>query len=272
MTMECSQIKLMLSVTGGYPGQITSSALLYTVMLYCKLLKLHMSSIWFRICLLDECWEKGKWKLPAILIVSLMLYELTAIQIMTVLSKLYASVSSQDQGLFWSTLSYSFAVVTLTSLLKSLCSFSADSCALQWRCSIVDFLQCRYVLKSSLHSTAVLNIDGIDQRITQDVDLFTSKCASALSQVALLPFVIVYYSLYLTLSFGWITLICFSYFGVGCLMGSLLADRLVRLTYLQEFFEGRPSLLYVDALSRLMTATSSSLVTTNPMTCIVMLS
>jgi len=232
-----------------------------------------MSSIWFRICLLDDCWEKGKWKLPVILIVSLMLYELTAIQIMTVLSRLYASVSSQDQGLFWSTLSYSFAVVTLTSLLKSLCSFSADSCALQWRCSIVDFLQCRYVLKSSLHSTAVLNIDGIDQRITQDVDLFTSKCASALSQVALLPFVIVYYSLYLTLSFGWITLlICFSYFGVGSLMGSLLADRLVRLTYLQEFFEGRPSLLYVDALSRLMTATSSSLVTTKPMTCIVMLS
>lgn len=216
-----------------------------------------MSLIWFRICLLDECWEKGKWKLPVILIVSLMLYELTAIQIMTVLSKLYASVSSQDQGLFWSTLSYSFAVVTLTSLLKSLSSFSADSCALQWRCSIVDFLQCRYVLKSSLHSTAVLNIDGIDQRITQDVDLFTSKCASALSQVALLPFVIVYYSLYLTLSFGWITLlICFSYFGVGCLMGSLLANRLVRLTYLQEFFEGRPSLLYVDALSRLMTATN----------------
>jgi ABC-type uncharacterized transport system fused permease/ATPase subunit len=232
-----------------------------------------MSLIWFRICLLDECWQKGKWKIPVILILSLMLYELAAIQIMTVLSQLYASVSAQDQGLFWSTLSYSLVVVTLTSLFKSLCSFFADSCALQWRCTIVDFLQRRYVLKSSLHSTAVLNMDGIDQRITQDVDLFTSKCASLLSQVALLPFVIVYYSLYLTLSFGWITLlICFSYFGVGCLMGSLLAGRLVRLTYLQEFFEGRPSLLYVDALSRLMmSATCSSLVMTKPMTCIIML-
>jgi len=196
---------------------------------------------------LNECWEKGKWKMPLFLIASLVLYELTAVQIMTVLSQLYASVSSQDQDLFWSTLNYSFVIVTITSLFKSLCSFAADSCALQWRCSIVDYVQSRYMLKSSLHST-VLNMDGIDQRITQDVDLFTSKFSFLLSQVALLPLVIVYYAIYLSLSFGWISLfICFSYFGVGCLMGSLLAGRLVRLTYLQEFFEGHPPMLYVDA-------------------------
>lgn len=192
-----------------------------------------------RICFLDQYWEKGKWKLPLLLTVSLVLYEVAAVKVMTVLSKLYSSVSSQNRDLFWTTLGYSIAVVTVISIFKSMCSFASDSCALRWRSFLVEYMQDSYILRSQSQNTLALSIDGIDQRITQDVDLFTSKCATLLSQVMLLPLVIAFYSVYLAVSFGWITVaICFSYFVVGCIGGSSLARRLVNLTYLQEFYEG----------------------------------
>mmetsp|Transcript_23558 Transcript_23558/g.52305 ORF Transcript_23558/g.52305 Transcript_23558/m.52305 type:complete len:694 (+) Transcript_23558:143-2224(+) len=189
----------------------------------------------WRLCLLDECVEHRKYKLPTLLLVTTLAYEIVSMRVMGILSNLYRAVASQDSGLFWATLSYALVVVGLISLLKSINTYAQGSCALYWRTTVVNFVHERLVVASA----AAARLEGAEQRATQDVDRLTQRAAKFAADTAALPVVIVFYTTYLIQLFGpAVPLLCFLYFALGSLACFLLARRLVELVYAQEKCEG----------------------------------
>mmetsp|Transcript_83835 Transcript_83835/g.233886 ORF Transcript_83835/g.233886 Transcript_83835/m.233886 type:complete len:787 (-) Transcript_83835:257-2617(-) len=82
-------------------------------------------------------------------------------------------------------------------------------------------------------------IDNPDQRITQDVDLFTSAFAELVASLVVIPVLVVYYTWYLWTNFNWmLPAFCYLYFALGAIMQGILVKRVVRFVYLQERYEG----------------------------------
>lgn len=126
------------------------------------------------------------------------------------------------------------------SILKSLVVYTSDTCALKWRISLVDALQKKFVKDDvAYHVLSNDLIENVDQRITQDVDRFTTLFSQLLVKVIVLPLVILYYWYFLTVRFGaYVPLVCFMYFAVGGFVSYFLARKLPSLVYSQEQREG----------------------------------
>eukprot|EP00597_Dinobryon_sp_UTEXLB2267_P006684 CAMPEP_0170084678 /NCGR_PEP_ID=MMETSP0019_2-20121128/19798_1 /TAXON_ID=98059 /ORGANISM="Dinobryon sp., Strain UTEXLB2267" /LENGTH=258 /DNA_ID=CAMNT_0010300853 /DNA_START=333 /DNA_END=1105 /DNA_ORIENTATION=+ len=84
-------------------------------------------------------------------------------------------------------------------------------------------------------------LDNVDQRLTQDVKDFTTRMAELLRTAIISPLVIVYYSAYLWVVFGWLApVLCLAYFSLGSLVTCLVLRRtdLVGSSQQQQRLEG----------------------------------
>lgn len=198
-----------------------------------------------KLYFIDQDDIKGKWKPFLGLLILLVAYELIAVNFMSILSKLYSSVASRDMEMFWNTLIYSMLVIIVISLIKSLINYMTDTCSLYWRTYIMQYIHKFYTIR--IEEILNSNIDGIDQRITQDVERLCTKSSQFLTEVMILPFVILFYSFFLVIKFGLITLgICLMYFTIGYIISFFLSSQLNKLTYLQEKYEGEFRSIHVQ--------------------------
>jgi ATP-binding cassette subfamily D (ALD) protein 4 len=195
----------------------------------------------FSICVLErDAYVKTT---AASLFAVALVYETAASYIMTIISRFYEAITNDDLELFMSTLWLSVLLIVLISFLRSLKRFLADYNALLWREGLV--IRLIQILDSpdacvSLHSddgrTAV---DNVDQRISQDVDLLSSKLAEATNSVTTAPFIIAYYSYYLYTIFGiYPPIVCYAWFLIGVILSRQLMAPIASLVYAKEKQEG----------------------------------
>lgn len=180
------------------------------------------------------------WVLAVGLIGSAVCAEWLSTYFMTVLSRFYEAIITENQSLFISELRFACILSFSLAVLKSLKKYCAQSCSLEWRTSKINEIQMYYfdsygtAMKSALSS-----LDNVDQRITQDIENLSVLYADIAEKIAVVPFIIIYYSIYLIRLLGWLVVaIAFSYFLVGTLFGSILMNRLVSVVYHQEVMEG----------------------------------
>lgn len=192
------------------------------------------------ICLTTDCVREEKWKLPSAFLVTSLLYELLSTQSMNILSGLYRAVSSKDSALFEKTLFRALIIVFALAVLKAIANYFNDLCAIQWRRYLVERIHTGYSRFSiEVQSKVVSDVSTKDQRITQDVDRLTTKSAELVASVIVLPAVILYYTFYLLLLFGWMAPVsCFLYFLLGATVCYVVAARLVDVVCAQEQLEG----------------------------------
>lgn len=186
--------------------------------------------------LLAARWQHD-WFFPTIVIVGSIAVEAVSIQVMSILSRMYQSVSSGDEGAFHKTLLFAVFIICVLAVLKAGVAFASDMCAITWRTCIVE--QAHHIVFSKQGVDTVMVHDSIDQRVTQDVDRLTANGAKLLADTAALPAVIAFYSAYLVVTFGWqVVLACVGYFALGSAVSYCLARQLVSVVYAQESLEG----------------------------------
>jgi len=160
---------------------------------------------------------------------------------MGVISNFYFAISQRDSGLFLECLVKSIGIITLVSFFKSLRKYFMEASSLQWRINFVEELHSKYfqpmVTFDVLSGSTVAN--DADQRITQDVDKLTTLLAKVMDKLATVPGLIIFYSIYLFLNFGWITpCLCYLYFILASMASFSLTLSLSYLMYMQEKYEG----------------------------------
>jgi ABC-type uncharacterized transport system fused permease/ATPase subunit len=95
-------------------------------------------------------------------------------------------------------------------------------------------------------------ITNIDQRITTDVDTFCDNSVKILEKLIITPFVILFYTLYLSIFFDFFSpVLCFVYFLVGGFICHSFARRIISIGYIQSQFEGDFRLLHISFLESL---------------------
>lgn len=193
-----------------------------------------------RICWSENCIDAGKWKVPAALLLFSLLYELFSTQSMGILSGLYRAVSDKDLRLFETTLQKALFIVFVLAFLKAISNYCNDLCAIRWRAYLVDHIHGKYAQYSArVQNGTSKDIDTKDQRVTQDIDRLTTKAAKLVADVIVLPAVVVYYTCYLLVLFGWLApASCFLYFLIGSVVCYFIAIRLVDVVCVQEQLEG----------------------------------
>jgi ABC-type uncharacterized transport system fused permease/ATPase subunit len=168
--------------------------------------------------------------------ITLLAYEGCSLLIMQVIGDFYATISNNDMKGFYNCIWKALAVVLLTAIVKTSRSILEEVCALGLRERITLYLHKIYC--DSLIQTSAA-VDNADQRICQDVDLYSKKMILLSGQLFCVPFVIVYYSWILAYSFGlFLPLACYAYFAIGYLVTYLAMRRVVPLVYRHEKQEG----------------------------------
>lgn len=165
---------------------------------------------------------------------------------MTVLARFYEAIISKDQRLFIRQLQFACFLSFAVAILKSVKKYCAQAVSLQWRCSTVKEIHEHFFGPYGLALRAAMaSLDNLDQRVTQDVENLSLLYADLAEKVVVVPFIIIYYSLFLMIHLGWsVVLFAFIYFLVGTALGSMLMNRLVPVAYQQEVVEGNFRFFY----------------------------
>jgi ABC-type uncharacterized transport system fused permease/ATPase subunit len=203
-----------------------------------------------------------RWIPPAAVLVSSLAAELVSVYIMTIIAGFYFSISSGDIVAFYRLLAISFVVISVLSTIVAVRKFSVDACALQWREDLVlrlhagyfapllayDMLRldpgassgCRSVDGTGAGTgTGTGTLDNPDQRIQLDCDKFTVAVAQALSTLAPVPGILLYYTWHLWHVFGWMAPVaCYAYFGLSTYVCSSFTKALIPIVVSQDAAEG----------------------------------
>lgn len=216
----------------------------------------------------EEQWSLSfeKLRFPLLLSICAAVDLILSAQIMYSMSALIVSFNADERHKFviavWRTLGF----VLLQAIATTLKSYCADRSAIQWRdClekelfqnieiyhdlvrnwssttqheSVEEKLLRRY--SSGFSATVPLyteNIDGLDQRLSQDIIDFVSKVSSIYEKIAVLPAIIVFYSYSMIADLGVLSiLLCMLYFLVGSNISMVVAKTIAPLVYHQAKLE-----------------------------------
>ncbi len=175
------------------------------------------------------------------ILVSSIVYEIVSSYLMIVMSNFYKTLTEADSDRYYMTMYTALVIIVIITISKSLQAYYCDCCALQWRTVLVKCIHDRLYCDDGSNSLSSpwTGLDNIDQRVSQDVDILSSQTAVLFTRLALLPFVIIYYTWFLVNLLGWIVpLLVLLYFIASGVATSMLAGRLVGLVYCQEQREG----------------------------------
>lgn len=173
-----------------------------------------------------------------LLIVTTILFEASSSLVMNVISSFYQVISKKDYSSFVNCLFQSIFVMIIISCFKTIQMILQEVCSIKWRKFLVDFIQTKYVNNASILMYQY-NLDNLDERITQDINLFTSQFTSFCVRILCLPFVIIYYTVVLWDILGWLgPTCCYIYFFVGFMVSSRFMKAIVPLAYKRECLEG----------------------------------
>lgn len=225
--------------------------------------------------------------LPLRLALVAVVFEVCSISVMYIISSFYQAIIERNESNFIKSLLYSVVAVSVIAMLRSYRSYLNDSTALHWRVLIIRYIHSkisnatnkklyRIIMNSKVAiATAVTGtatvksnnsrsqiIDNIDQRITQDVDELTTLLSKCYDKIVVLPFIILFYTLYLWYLCGWIApTICYCYFIIGIIFSIMYGKAIINLVYQQEICEGdyRYSIItfcrYIDNITSMRSCT-----------------
>lgn len=163
-------------------------------------------------------------------------FEVCSILIMNILGSFYKSISSGNKREYQEYVRDAIIIVILTAVTKSSSIILSELSSLILRERLVYKLQEKYMCESV---SIMYQYDNIDQRITQDVQIFAMKLIEIVAKLICVPAVIVYYTWLLCTSFEWfLPFVCYCYFVIGYLLNHMLMKRIVPLIYTQERYEG----------------------------------
>ncbi|KAM9956506.1 hypothetical protein ACTFIR_003224 [Dictyostelium discoideum] len=157
------------------------------------------------------------------------------------LSNIYGSLTSGDKFLFVSSLIKGCFAIGGSALFDAIIKFIVSIMAWNWRKTLCLYIQNVYFKKSLFYKILAFDdrIDNPDQRITSDIDNFTTLLSSIVSQCITGPMVVVYYTYLCYSTIDWYApLIVYGYFFLGYFINKLVMSPMVSINYLQDKLEG----------------------------------
>jgi ATP-binding cassette subfamily D (ALD) protein 4 len=168
---------------------------------------------------------------------------LASVLLMPILGDFYSAIQNRNIDFFMQTLLHATILVALLGFVKSLRSFASDRFSLDRRVAIVSRVHLNYMHEFSKEKH---QLDNIDQRCTQDVKDCTDRISQLIQSVIICPFVIIFYSIYLSLFLSYLApLFCLLYFLVGTICAATI-QRLRFKTTLNTFDEDLISCIYTQ--------------------------
>ncbi|KAF2069414.1 hypothetical protein CYY_009271 [Polysphondylium violaceum] len=157
------------------------------------------------------------------------------------LSNVYMSFTTGDKSLFVSSLIKGFIFIGISAFMDALIKFVVSVMAWRWRKTLCLTLQDLYFTKNLYYKIIAFDdrIDNPDQRLTSDIDNFTTTLASVLSQCITGPMVVIYYTYLTWTTISWYApLIVYGYFFLGYFANKLVMSPMVSINFLQDKLEG----------------------------------
>eukprot|EP01031_Cornospumella_fuschlensis_P026253 gene26253-31713_t len=152
---------------------------------------------------------------------------------MYLLPEFYVAITDDNKTAFWRLVCVAIIMITAVSVLYSLKTFLSGICQVNWRVSMIKYVH------GNIRNVYDKQVSSTDQRVTQDIDAFCEKLADLLEKLVVSPFMLLFYSIYLAITFGVLAVIaCLFYFAVGSSLSSLFTDTITDLVYKQSQFEG----------------------------------
>ncbi|EGC28306.1 hypothetical protein DICPUDRAFT_160365 [Dictyostelium purpureum] len=158
-----------------------------------------------------------------------------------VLANIYGSFSTGNKELFLKSLFTGIGAIGSSALLDAIIKFIVSIMAWRWRKVLCLYMQSIYFKKSLFYKIIAFNdkIDNPDQRITSDIDNFTTLLATIVSQCITSPMIVIYYTYLTFTTINWYApLIVYGYFFLGYFLNKLVMSPMVSINYLQDKLEG----------------------------------
>ena len=151
------------------------------------------------------------------LLVSIAASEGLSTFIMTILATFYETIAQNNKSSFQQCIWKALVIVFCISLAKTASQVLGELVALLCRSRLVSSLHHQY----SLHGSHIHRYDNVDERITQDANLFSDIFVKVVRNLVAIPFIIVFYSWTLFHLFGAVApIICYIYFMFGFMITS----------------------------------------------------
>eukprot|EP01132_Coremiostelium_polycephalum_P009088 gene9088-11138_t len=157
------------------------------------------------------------------------------------LANIYMSFTTVDKGLYVKSTFQGLGLIGLSGILDATIKFIVGVLAWRWRKVLCLWIQSRYFKNNVYYKIISFDdrIDNPDQRITSDIDNFTTLLATILSQCITGPLVVAYYTYLTWSSMEWYApLIIYAYFFLGYFANKLVMSPIVSINFLQDKLEG----------------------------------
>ncbi|EFA85789.1 ABC transporter D family protein [Heterostelium album PN500] len=157
------------------------------------------------------------------------------------LANVYTYLADGDTHSLLRSLLFGLFSLTLSALLDSTIKFTVGIIAWRWRKTLCLTIQNQYFDNNLFYRIMAFDtrIDNPDQRITSDIDNFTTLMANVLSQMITGPLVVGYYTFLTWRGMGWYApAIIYGFFILGYIANKFIMSPLVSVSYLQDKLEG----------------------------------
>ncbi|RYH19899.1 hypothetical protein EON65_25325 [archaeon] len=173
------------------------------------------------------------WWLSVLLGATSLAAEISSAAVMYLLPNFYLAITDDNQTEFWRLVCIALVMITLVSILYSIKTYLSGICQVNWRVSLIKYMH------SNIRSVYDKLASSTDQRVTQDVDSFCEQLADLLEKLIVSPVMLVFYSVYLAVTFGVLAVLaCLVYFAIGSVLSNLFSNAIMSLVYRQSHYEG----------------------------------
>lgn len=158
-----------------------------------------------------------------------------------VIGEFYMIIVNKDTPAFYSLVWRAFLIVVGSAMIETSIKGCIECISYRWRKHLVHALQNQYVREKVYYQMLNFDkrIDNPDQRITQDVEKFTSKLLEILRDVIEAPMVIIYYAVLCLSTISWYSpLIVLAFWLFAFTLNRFLMGPNIALIFRQEKLEG----------------------------------
>ena len=153
----------------------------------------------------------------------------------------YKVLGDKDWHQFWLQTIKALVLIISLALIKSCKEYVASTVQIELRKSLTKKIHLKYFSHLSYYKLNVIDRekDNLDQRITQDIQLFCQQMSVILPDVIVSPFIIAFYTYRSFVIIGYIgPLGCLLFFIISTLLNKSLISSVLQWVYLQQKYEG----------------------------------
>ncbi|CAG2110509.1 unnamed protein product [Medioppia subpectinata] len=170
------------------------------------------------------------------------LYETAAYNIGMITGSYYKALGNKDSHEFWTQTIKAVVLIVIIAMLKSTKEYISSTVYIEWRRSLTARLLVHYFRDRryyDLNVSSERRKDNLDQRLTQDVDLFCKQLSLIIADLIVWPFLIAFYTYKTWVVIGYIgPLGCLIFFLCSTAINKGLISLVLHFVYLQQRAEG----------------------------------